>query len=231
MVPLQPAGPYRSDFLARPLPTLYAISDSRVAAGRSHEEIVNEFLEGGAWWIQIREKGAPSGRFLAEVRACAELARRKRALLFVNDRPDIAWLAGVTGVHLGRKDLPAGTIRENLPGRLRIGVSTHSAEEALRHSGDADYVAIGPILPSLTAKGDWKPLGPEVLHRLRGRLAVPLVAIGGIDLGTAASILEAGADGIAVISDLLRANSIRRRVREYLELIGTVRRGRGSESV
>lgn len=230
MASLSPAGPYRTHFLNHPLPALYAISDSRWAEGRSHAEIVNEFLEGGARWIQIREKEAASGRFLAEARVCAELARRKGALLFINDRPDIAWLAGAAGVHIGREDLPAGTIRGELSGRLRIGQSTHSAAEALRHHGDVDYVAIGPILPSPTAKRGWKPLGPEVLHQLRGRLAVPLIAIGGIRLTTAASILEAGADGIAVISDLLQASSIRRRVREFLELIRTVRRGRGSES-
>ncbi|MBI4161577.1 MAG: thiamine phosphate synthase [Acidobacteria bacterium] len=201
-------------------PRLYAISDSRAAGNRAHREIVRELLAGGARWVQIRAKDAPAGEFLAEVRACVDLARPAGARVMVNDRPDIARLARAAGVHLGGGDLPPGTARGVLaPGSL-VGVSTHSEPEAVDLAPGADYVAIGPIFPSPTAKRDWSPLGLEVVRRLRGRLPVPLVAIGGIRLEDAAAVLEAGADAIAVISDLYRGETIRGRVAEFLRRLG-----------
>jgi thiamine-phosphate pyrophosphorylase len=199
------------------LPRLYAISDPRAAGGRRPPEIVREFVEGGARWIQIREKELSSGAFLDEVRACVDIAGGAGARIFVNDRPDIAWLAAADGVHLGHRDPPAAPLRRILPDGIRIGISTHSVEEAVAESAAADYVAVGPIFGSPTAKQDWPPRGLEILRRLRGRLKVPIVAIGGIRLDQAAAVLEAGADSVAVIADLLRGASIRARVREFVD--------------
>ena len=202
-------------------PKLYAISDRRAAGGRSHREIVEEFLEGGARWIQIREKDFPSGTFFREVRACREQVLAAGGRLVVNDRADICLLAGASGVHLGGEDLSPPEARRIVPETSLLGVSTHSEAEAIRWSRVADYLAIGPVFSSRTAKQSWKPLGTDIIRTLRGRLAVPLVAIGGIDLDTAPAVLEAGADSVAVISDLLCGPSIRLRVRAYLDALGT----------
>ena len=203
-------------------PRLYAISDTAAADGRPHREIVAELLAAGVGWIQLREKSAPAGAFLDEARACVERAQAAGALLFINDRPDVARLAGAAGVHLGADDLPLPAARAVLPPGARIGVSTHSVAAAEAAATGADYVALGPIAASTTAKRDWRPLGLEPIRRLRGRLPVPLVAIGGLDPAAAAAALEAGADAVAVIGGLLRGGSIRERVRAYEERIGSI---------
>lgn len=209
------------------VPRLYAISDSDAAGGRPHPEIVREFVAGGARWIQIREKRLPSGALLGVVRECLAVAAPAGARIFVNDRPDVAWLAGAAGVHLGRQDPPPAPLRRVLPAAIRIGVSTHSEAEAEAEAVAADYIAVGPIFGSATAKRDWRPRGLDILRRLRGRLRVPLVAIGGIRLRNAVAVLEAGADSVAIISDLLRGESIRSRVREFIELVGDGRSAGG----
>jgi thiamine-phosphate pyrophosphorylase len=200
-------------------PRLYAITDPGV--GASHVEQVRAFVAGGARLIQIRDKRA-GGRDLYEV-VCAALAvtRPAGALLVVNDRVDVALAAGADGAHVGQDDLPAAAAREILgPGRI-VGVSTHTPAQA--READAlpvDYVAFGPVFATGTKENPDPTVGAEGVARARAEVTRPLVAIGGITLERAPAVLAAGADVLAVISDLWIGGSAEARVRQYVTVLG-----------
>ena len=144
----------------------------------------------------------------------------------VNDRPDIAVLAGATGVHVGQEDLEVEQARELVSAEKWVGVSTHNIEQFRRAARtSADYVAVGPIFATGSKANPDPVVGTDLLRRVRGFTEKPIVAIGGITVETAASVIEAGADCVAVISDILRAPDRARRTRQYLELLGRANRG------
>ncbi|HKY34128.1 MAG TPA: thiamine phosphate synthase [Candidatus Polarisedimenticolia bacterium] len=198
------------------LPRLYAITDRRLAGGAPHEEIVARLCRGGAALIQMREKDLPSGALLEAARAAVAAARAAGARLIVNDRADVAALAGADGVHLGGEDLPAGAARLVLGPRIWIGVSTHGVEEAAAAGRlPVDYVALGPIFDTPHAAVRRAPLGLAALHEAAALCPRPLVAIGGMDPSRAREALAAGAASVAVMGDLMTAPDIAARVRDY----------------
>jgi thiamine-phosphate pyrophosphorylase len=187
-----------------PLPKIYPITDTSLS-GLSHLEQVKRLIEGGATLVQLRDKTAASGDFY---RACVEVleyARPRDVKIIVNDRVDIATAAGADGVHLGQDDLPPEHARKLLGPDAIIGFSTHSIEQAQAAIAlPVDYIAIGPIYSTTTKENPDPVVGIEGLkkiHEVIGR--VPLVAIGGIDRKTAPTVLTAGADSVAIISDII----------------------------
>src|SRR5262249_39099946 len=142
----------------------------------------------------------------------------------VNDRPDLALLARADGVHLGETDMPVSAVRRVLGPDPVIGLSAHSVEEAAEASSLAvDYIALGPIFESPTKPGASTgrvPLGLAAVTEVRRRVAQPLVAIGGITLERATEVRAAGADSVAVISDLYRGGDPAERVRLFLARLG-----------
>lgn len=186
---------------------LYAIADG--SAGKPPLELVGAFLRGGARVIQLRLKAVGTGELLRIAREAAGLCREHGALFLVNDRPDVARLAGAGGVHLGQQDLPVAAARQVLgPGAI-VGVSTHSdgeIEAAL--AAGADYLGFGPIFATASKPG--APLPPphgiDGLARAVKRAApVPIVAIGGLGTDNAAAVAAAGARCLAAIGELCRA--------------------------
>ncbi|MFQ5926563.1 MAG: thiamine phosphate synthase, partial [Terriglobia bacterium] len=139
----------------------------------------------------------------------------------VNDRADVAWLAGAAGVHLGQQDLPVAAARALLGPERLIGVSTHTFTQVEAADATlADYVAFGPIFPTGT-KVDAEPtVGLERLREIRARVQKPLVAIGGITPANAAQVLAAGADAVAVISGWMQAQDIPQRLAEFRHALG-----------
>lgn len=204
-----------------PPPALYPIASRALAGGRSLPGIVRDLAAGGATWIQVREKDLADAALTREIRECQGVPGVR---LIVNDRPDIALVTGAAGVHLGDRDLPAEEARRLLgPGAI-VGVSTHSAAEAIAACRlPVDYVALGPIFRTSRASVTREPLGVEAVAEAARGMTRPLVAIGGIDLDRARDLLAAGATSVAVISDLMTAGDIPRRVRAYL---GLASRGR-----
>jgi thiamine-phosphate diphosphorylase len=203
------------------LSPIYAITDRLAAGGLSHATIARRLLAVGVRCLQVREKELPDRRLLAEVEECAALARASGATLLVNDRVDVARLAGV-GVHVGGDDLPpeaAAALR--IPGTW-LGVSTHSLEEARaafsRSEPGADYVAFGPVFPSGT-KTVRAARGLDELARIAAapERRTPLVAIGGIGPETVASVLDAGADAAAAIAAFYREGRIEQNARAMLD--------------
>ena len=153
--------------------------------------------------VQLRAKGVEAGEFLAWAHLAVAESRELGVKIIVNDRADVALLSGARGVHVGQDDLSPGAARRLLGDDAIIGLSTHSIEQAERAAAaPVDYVAIGPVFETRTKQSAYTPLGIEGVSAVRRVVTKPLVAIGGIDLQRAPMLLDAGADGVAVISAL-----------------------------
>jgi thiamine-phosphate pyrophosphorylase len=194
------------------LPRLYAIAD---ASFGDPVDLARRLFEGGARLLQVRNKTANSGEFLSQVEAILRQAP-PAARVVVNDRVDIARLAHAHGVHLGQDDLPAADARAILGVAALIGVSTHNLDQALAADALAvDYIAAGPVFATRTKENPDPVLGVEGLRRICDAVHKPVVAIGGITLERSADVYAAGAASIAVIADLLRADDICARTRQW----------------
>jgi thiamine-phosphate pyrophosphorylase len=175
-------------------------------------------LAGGARLLQVRQKGRANGggRLLTLAREVVALARELDASVLINDRADIALMAGAAGVHVGQQDLPVSVVRTLLGEDAIVGVSTHTPEqidEAL--SGSADYLAVGPVFSTTTKETGYTPRGLELVRQAAGR-GKPVVAIGGVTLENAPAVLAAGAASVAIISDLLSDADPEERVRQMV---------------
>jgi len=187
------------------LPKLYAIVDRATldARGVSVRDFAREMAQAGVGVLQYRDKaGAPDELLRAAKEIAAEFAGSGCELI-MNDRPDLALLAG-WGVHVGHEDLSPGDARKVLGARRVIGVSTHNDSQVMEADASAaDYIAIGPVFATAT-KADTQPVvGLEGVRRARALTRKPLVAIGGITRENARSVIDAGADAVAVIGALL----------------------------
>lgn len=199
-------------------PPLYAIIDPTLLT--ISELALAESLAGsGVELIQYRDKTASSRRYFEVSGQLAKVLGPKGVRLIVNDRPDIALLAGAGGVHVGQEDPAVEDARSVCGPDHWVGVSTHNLEQlAAADRTSADYVAFGPIFPTATKKNPDPVVGAELLRRARALTKKPLVAIGGITLERAAEVYRAGADSLAVIRDLICAPDPAVRAREYLDV-------------
>jgi thiamine-phosphate pyrophosphorylase len=198
------------------VPRVYAITD-RELTGLAHAEQVRRLAAGGLTWIQLRDKSAPPKEFYDQAREAVAVARHLGVTLIINDRVDIAMAVNADGVHVGQDDLPPEQARRLLGANKIVGFSTHSVEQAVEAASmPVDYIAVGPVFPTTTKENPDPVVGLELIKRLRPQIRKPLVAIGGITLGTAREVIEAGADSVAVISDLLKVPDITARARQYL---------------
>jgi thiamine-phosphate pyrophosphorylase len=207
---------------------LYVITDESVSRGRSHIEVAEAAIRGGADVIQLRDKTASGGTLYRVALALRKLTREAKVPLIVNDRLDIALAADADGVHLGQKDLPA-TVARNIMGPVRIlGVSADTLEEALLAEKDgADYLGVGPVFEARETKADaGEPLGLERIARIRKHCRLPIVAIGGIKAENARLVREAGADSAAVISAIVAAEDITQAARELKSILSAGDPGR-----
>jgi thiamine-phosphate pyrophosphorylase len=205
------------------LPKIYPITD-RGLSKLTHSDQVRAFIDGGARWIQVRDKTADPRTLFKEVSDSLAIARANGCTIIVNDRVDLAMLAEADGVHLGQDDLPASAARKLLGKDRIIGVSTHTIDQ-VRHAldeGVADYLAFGPIFHTAT-KTDHEPLvGLEMLSRAKDEAQnTPVVAIGGINSGNIQEVFHAGADSAAMISEFFIAgSSIEHQYRKLAQQIG-----------
>jgi thiamine-phosphate pyrophosphorylase len=198
---------------------LYAIVDP-LDTGRDPIALARAMLAGGARLLQLRLKSTATGALLATAHAVRDLTAARGATFILNDRADVALACGADGVHLGQDDLPVAAARAILGPDKRIGFSTHSETQlaAAREAG-ADYLAFGPIYATTSKSAADPVLGCERLRAARALCTGPLVAIGGITTATAPLVLAAGADAVAVIAALVRADDVERATAELLALI------------
>jgi thiamine-phosphate pyrophosphorylase len=207
------------------IPRLNAIVDvdTCVAGDLAPLDVVRAFLAGGATFLQLRAKRLGSGAFLDLARAATALAHAGDAQLIVNDRADVATLAGADGVHIGQDDLAPEDVRRLVGPDSIVGLSTHTTEQ-LERAVDAPvgYVAIGPVFGTRTKDTGYDAVGLEMVRTaaaMAARRGLPLVAIGGITRETAASVIAAGAASVAIISDLVSGGDPERRVRECIRAL------------
>ena len=202
------------------LPRLYAIIDPSQTKSVDPLDVADTLLSAGVRLIQYRGKTDSSGRLFDICSAMAERVRDAGGVFIVNDRADLARITGADGVHVGQEDLPVEEARRVLLAGQRVGVSTHTRtqfEEAEITS--ADYIAFGPIFPTGSKEHPDPVVGLERLCEMRELTRKSLVAIGGITLDNAASVIESGADSVAVIHDLLAADDIGAQARKFLQAL------------
>jgi thiamine-phosphate pyrophosphorylase len=203
------------------IPRLYAIMDPAQTGAREATEVFEALLGAGVRLIQYRDKKSPALEIFKMSLQFAGQARRTGCAFVVNDRADIAWAVGADGVHVGQDDLPVELARRVVGPERWIGYSTHDLSQVRKAaSTSADYIAFGPIFQTRSKERPDPVVGLEGLRRAREATGKPLVAIGGITAENARAVLEAGADAVAVIHDLIAAPDPAARAREFLKVLG-----------
>lgn len=186
---------------------LYGFIDTAYLEDRDPAEVTRELIAGGVDIIQVRAKDCSHAERVQLALAVLGVAFRDGIPVIVNDDVDAAFESGADGVHLGQEDW-AATPRDRLANMRIVGLSTHSLEQALRAERDgADYIGVGPVFATGT-KPNVKPVGLDLVKEVAGKVAVPFFAIGGINLENIASVQQAGATRVAVVSAILKAPNI-----------------------
>ncbi len=169
-------------------------------------KVIKEALKGGVKAVQLREKDLSSKEMYELAKEIKTITEKKNALLIINDRIDIALAADADGVHLGWQSMPIKESRGILGKKKLIGVSTHSLNEAvLAQKNGADFITFGTIYPTSSKQGLTDFKGPEAIKKIRKKIKIPLIAIGGIKEDNIKNVISNGADGVAVISAIMGA--------------------------
>ncbi len=204
------------------LPKLYPIIDKAMldARGIGVAEFARELRDAGVTLVQYRDKTSAPQEILQAAAQIASVFMGVDATLILNDRADLALVAG-WGVHVGHLDLTPANARSLVGAGSAIGVSTHNdAQVITANAGDADYIAVGPVFATSTKPNAEPVIGLDGVRRARALTGKPLVAIGGITRDNARSVIDAGADSVAVIGGLLVAAERPRKVAEdFLEIL------------
>jgi thiamine-phosphate pyrophosphorylase len=197
------------------------IADTEVLAGMDVLQIIGEAVAGGSTIIQLRTKKKATREFLQIVMRATELLRPRKVPLIINDRVDIALACGADGVHLGQDDMPLPYARRLLGNKKLIGITASNPAEAVAAEKEgADYVGVGPVFLT-SSKVDVPPvLGLDGLREIRGKIRLPILAVGGINVSNAGQVISAGADGVAVIRAIAASNNPRQAATELIEAIG-----------
>jgi thiamine-phosphate pyrophosphorylase len=198
------------------LPPLYPILDSALCP-YSLEWVMSQMADAGITLVQLRAKTLSSRDFFHQAERLMEMAERLKLQAIINDRVDIAWMTGALGAHVGQQDLPVEAVRRVLGEEKVIGLSTNTLEQArLAQQSSADYVAIGPVFSTQSKENPDPLVSREILVECRRLVSKPLVAIGGITAENAFQLYALGIDSVAVIQDLMKAENLSRRVKQYL---------------
>jgi thiamine-phosphate pyrophosphorylase len=200
---------------------LILVTDPKLGGSTPVEETVRLALEGGCRAVQLRDKDASARELLARARALRELTRQHGALLFVNDRADVALASGADGVHVGPNDVPVAALRAWLGDRLIIGYSTDDPAEAVAAVAEgADYLGCGAVFGTTTKDVGSEAIGIDGLEAVATAVQVPVVGIGGVDLGNVSQVARSSAAGVAVVRGIMAAPSPAEATRSFLEALG-----------
>jgi thiamine-phosphate pyrophosphorylase len=207
---------------ASSLSGLYVILDPLISPGRPLSDVLQLSAAAGAKIFQYRNKTAPMKEAYAQALPLRKIARELRVLFIVNDRCDLALAVDADGVHLGQGDLPLHLARKVMGPDKLIGISTHNPQQVLAATaGEPNYLGFGPIFTP-GSKVDHDPVvGLQGLRAIRSLTALPIFAIGGITADRTEEVMRAGADGIAVISAILKAPDISRAVNDFVSRVST----------
>ena len=187
---------------------LYAVTDRHWLNGRTLYEVVKESLDGGATFIQLREKELDNEHFLEEAKELKKLCAEYKVPFVINDNVDIAIQMDADGVHVGQSDMEAGDVRAKLGPNKIIGVSAQTVEQAiLAEKRGADYLGVGAVFPT-GSKDDADDVSHETLKAICDAVSIPVIAIGGITVDNTPELAGTGICGIAVISAIYAADDI-----------------------
>ena len=187
---------------------LYAVTDRHWLNGRTLYEVVKESLDGGATFVQLREKELDSETFLDEAKELKKLCAEYHVPFVINDNVDIALAMDADGVHVGQSDMEAGNVREKLGPDKIIGVSAQTVEQAiLAEKRGADYLGVGAVFPT-GSKDDADDVSHETLKAICDAVSIPVIAIGGITKDNTKELAGTGIVGIAVISAIYGQDDI-----------------------
>jgi thiamine-phosphate pyrophosphorylase len=204
------------------LPRFYPILDAGLLlrTGLSFESFARELREAGIRFLQYRDKEAADELLLERAAMLRRIFPASDSCLILNDRVPLVLSAGYDGVHVGQEDLSSAKARDVLGSEMMVGVSTHGESQLLNAAvSPVDYVAIGPVFATSSKQAPDPVVGLEGVRAARALTDKPLVAIGGITRFNCAAVIEAGADSVAVISDLLQGPG--RRVEEFFSRLGS----------
>ena len=206
----------------RNLLELYLVTDRRYVCERSLEDIVMEAVQGGVTIVQLREKDLPTKDFIEEAISLKRALKPYGVPIIINDRVDVALASEADGVHIGQSDMPYHLARKLLGPDKIIGLSVENMEQVTQANAlDVDYIGVSPVFRTPTKTDTSEPFGMEGLRNAVQISRHPIVAIGGINLTNASSITAAGADGVAVVSAIMGAESPCKASSEMLKAMET----------
>ncbi|OIO29811.1 MAG: thiamine-phosphate diphosphorylase [Nitrospirae bacterium CG1_02_44_142] len=208
---------------------LYLITDRKLVTHyASLITAVEEALKGGVKALQLREKDLGTRELLALAYKMREITNKYKAKLFINDRVDVALAVKADGVHLGQNSVSPHAERKavnasritHYASRFLIGVSAHSIEEAEQAEKEgADFITLGPVYKTPSKLKYGKPLGVDIIRKAKAEISIPVFAIGGIKTDMVKEVMDAGADGIALISGILGTKKIKGETEKYLSFL------------
>ena len=200
--------------------SLYLVTDRTLCHNRSLETIVREAVEGGVTMVQLREKHASSKEFYEIASRIKKVLQPYRVPLIINDRLDIAIACDADGLHIGQNDLPYDVARKILGKGKIIGLSVENIRDAIDANAlDVEYIGISPVFGTPTKTDTALPLGLEGVKTIVEISKHPTVGIGGLNIHNAKEVMDAGADGIAVVSAIMSANNPGNAASELINLI------------
>ncbi|PJA78183.1 MAG: thiamine phosphate synthase [Nitrospirae bacterium CG_4_9_14_3_um_filter_51_5] len=202
---------------SRALPRLYLLTDRHQTLHRPLSSVLTEAVDAGVRMVQIREKDLETRDLTSLSRQLFPLIKHQHGTVLLNDRIDLVLALGADGVHLRTDSLPVSVARRLLGTGHLIGVSTHSVEEArVAEAEGADFIVLGPIYDTASKRAYGPPLGIQILQKASRSIHLPIYAIGGITPIRIPRVLSSGAYGVAAISSMLQAPSVRDATRELL---------------
>jgi len=211
----------KKDKIQTPGFKLYLITDRKaVTHCASLITAVRNALKGGVRAVQLREKDLGTGELLTLAYKMRDLTNAYKAKLFINDRFDIAFAVDADGVHLTQKSIPVEVVRNVVKRKLLIGLSAHSLKEAITaEKGGADFITLGPVYRTPSKLKYGAPVGVKTLNRVSARLTIPVFAIGGIKSWRIEKVKKAGAYGVAMISEIFKAEDIKKKAKEIISTL------------
>ncbi|MDD4497165.1 MAG: thiamine phosphate synthase [Methanosarcinaceae archaeon] len=196
----------------------YLVTDSELSKKGALSD-VKDSVESGCRIVQYREKNRSTKEMIREASEIKKICGDS-AIFLVNDRIDVALAAGADGVHIGQDDMPIDAARKLLGAEKIIGLTVHNRYEAIEaEKNGADYVGLGPIFDTSTKKDAGKGIGPDNIREIKNAIKIPLVAIGGINKENCKSVIENGADSLAVISAVVCSNDVIRETKDFIDII------------
>ena len=198
---------------------LYFITDSRLTKKTVLDD-VKSAIKAGVKIIQYREKYAPTKKMVEEALEIKKLCKKNNVLLLINDSIDVALAVDADGVHLGQNDIPYDVARKLLGNKKIIGVTVHNLKEAIdAEKKGADYIGLSPIFDTSTKSDAGKDCGTFMITKVKNKIKIPVVAIGGINESNIDEVLKAGAKNVAIISAIVAKDGVEEAVRQFIDKI------------